>query len=116
MSASCSDLMSALDALSPVDGRYQATAAPLRGLLAERALVLERIRIEAQWLLHVAAAVPQLPGAHFSPAVCECARQLASAPVPAAPEAVKSIEARNNHDAKAAEDYVPEQLARPGPA
>src|SRR5438876_61267 len=29
MSASCSDLMSALDALSPVDGRYQAAAAPL---------------------------------------------------------------------------------------
>src|SRR5437763_1717533 len=106
MSASCSDLMSALDALSPVDGRYQAAAAPLRGLLAERALVLERIRIEAQWLLHVAAAVPQLPGAHFSPAVGECARQLASAPEPAAAEAVKSIEARINHDVKAVEYYA----------
>ncbi|TLY98069.1 MAG: adenylosuccinate lyase [Gammaproteobacteria bacterium] len=116
MSASCSDLMSALDALSPVDGRYQATAAPLRGLLAERALVLERIRIEAQWLLHVAAAVPQLPGAHFSPAVGECARQLASAPEPAAAEAVKSIEARINHDVKAVEYYVREQLARAGAA
>src|SRR5213082_2950979 len=116
MSASCSDLMSALDALSPVDARYQATAAPLRGLLAERALVLERIRIEAQWLLHVAAAVPQLPGAHFSPAVGECARQLASAPEPAAAEAVKSIEARINHDVKAVEYYVREQLARAGAA
>src|SRR2546429_8800738 len=116
MSASCSDLMSALDALSPVDGRYQAAAAPLRGLLAERALVLERIRIEAQWLLHVAAAVPQLPGAHFSPAVGECARQLASAPEPAAAEAVKSIEARINHDVKAVEYYVREQLARAGAA
>ena len=106
--------MSALDALSPVDGRYQATAAPLRGLLAERALVLERIRIEAQWLLHVAAAVPQLPGAHLSPAVLECARQLASAPEPAAAEAVKSIEARINHDVKAVECYVREQLAGAG--
>src|SRR5881227_952267 len=80
MSASCSDLMSALDALSPVDGRYQATAAPLRGLLAERA------------------------------------RQLASAPEPAAAEAVKSIEARINHDVKAVEYYVREQLARAGAA
>src|SRR5438270_7270389 len=75
MSASCSDLMSALDALSPVDGRYQAAAAPLRALLSERALVLERIRIEAQWVLQLAAAVPQLPGAHLSPAVLECARR-----------------------------------------
>ena len=108
--------MSALDALSPVDGRYQAAAAPLRALLAERALVLERIRIEAQWLLHVTAAVPQLPGAHFSPAVGECARQLASAPEPAAAEAVKSIEARINHDVKAVEYYVREQLARAGAA
>ncbi|TLZ16734.1 MAG: adenylosuccinate lyase [Gammaproteobacteria bacterium] len=114
MSASCSDLMSALDALSPVDGRYQAAAAPLRALLSERALVLERIRIEAQWVLQLAAAVPQLPGAHLSPAVLECARQLASAPEPAAAEAVKSIEARINHDVKAVECYVREQLAGAG--
>src|SRR5213082_2250069 len=114
MSASCSDLMSALDALSPVDARYQAAAAPLRALLSERALVLERIRIEAQWVLQLAAAVPQLPGAHLSPAVLECARQLASAPEPAAAEAVKSIEARINHDVKAVECYVREQLAGAG--
>src|SRR5207302_1307961 len=114
MSASCSDLMSALDALSPVDGRYQAAAAPLRALLSERALVLERIRIEAQWVSQLAAAVPQLPGAHLSPAVLECARQLASAPEPAAAEAVKSIEARINHDVKAVECYVREQLSGAG--
>src|SRR2546428_4430370 len=103
MSASCSDLMSALDALSPVDGRYQAAAAPLRALLAERALVLERIRIEAQWLLHVTAAVPQLPGAHFSPAVGECARPLASAPEPAAAETATSMRRPANPEVKPAE-------------
>src|SRR6202165_2152346 len=80
MSASSSDLLSALEALSPVDGRYRAASAPLRGLLAEGALIRERIRVEAQWLLHLAAAVPQLPGAQFTPAVLERARQLASAP------------------------------------
>jgi adenylosuccinate lyase len=116
MSASCSDLMSALDALSPVDGRYHAATAPLRALLSERGLVLERIRIEAQWLLHLSAAVPQLSGAQLTPAVRERARQLASAPEPAAAEAVKSIEARINHDVKAVEYYVREQLARSGAA
>ena len=111
MSASSSDLLSALDALSPVDGRYRAASAPLRGLLAERGLIRERIRVEAQWLLHLAAAVPQLPGAQFTPAVRECARQLASAPEPAAAAAVKAIEERINHDVKAVEYYVRERLA-----
>src|SRR5437762_8059582 len=116
MSASSSDLLSALDALSPVDGRYRAASAPLRGLLSEGGLIRERIRVEAQWLLHLAAAVPQLPGAQFTPAVRERARQLASAPEPAAAAAVKAIEQRINHDVKAVEYYVREQLAAVGAA
>src|SRR5205823_4546645 len=80
MSASSSDLLSALDALSPLDGRYRAASAPLRGLLTEGGLIRERVRIEALWLLHLAAAVPLLPGAQLTPAVRERARQLASAP------------------------------------
>jgi adenylosuccinate lyase len=116
MSASSSDLLSALDALSPVDGRYRAASAPLRGLLAEGGLIRERIRIEAQWLLHLAAAVPQLPGAQFTSTVRERARQLASAPAPSAAAAVKAIEERINHDVKAVEYYVREQLAAVGAA
>src|SRR2546430_4312312 len=114
MSASSSDLLSALDALSPVDGRYRAASAPLRGLLTEGGLIRERIRIEALWLLHLAAAVPQLPGAQFTPAVRERARQLASAPEPAAAAAVKAIEERINHDVKAVEYYLRERLAAVG--
>ena len=38
-------------------------------LLSEAGLIRERIRIEALWLLHLAAAAPQLPGAQLSPAV-----------------------------------------------
>src|SRR5205814_1118653 len=106
MSASSSDLLSALDALSPVDGRYRAASAPLRGLLTEGGLIRERIRVEALWLLHLAAAVPQLPGAQLTPAVRERARQLASAPEPAAAAAVKAIEERINHDVKAVEYYL----------
>src|SRR5215467_5369080 len=87
-----------LEALSPVDGRYRATTAPLRGLLSEAGLIRERIRIEAHWLLHLAAAVPQLPGSHLTPAVRERARQLAQEPESSAPVAVKAIEARINHD------------------
>jgi adenylosuccinate lyase len=114
MSGSPSDSLPALEALSPVDGRYRAAAAPLRGLLSEAGLIRERIRIEAQWLLHLAAAVPQLPGATLTPAVRERARQLAQEPETAAAAAVKAIEARINHDVKAVEYYVREQLAAAG--
>jgi adenylosuccinate lyase len=104
----------ALEALSPVDGRYRASAAPLRALLSEAGLIRERIRIEAQWLLHLAAAVPQLAGAQLAPAVAARARALAHSADDSAPAVVKSIESRINHDVKAVEYYVREQLAAAG--
>jgi adenylosuccinate lyase len=116
MSASPSDRLSALDALSPVDGRYRAATASLRGLLSEGGLIRERIRVEAHWLLHLAAAVPQLPGAQLPPAVRERAQRLAATPDAAAAAAVKAIEERINHDVKAVEYYVREQLAAAGAA
>ncbi|HVN45219.1 MAG TPA: adenylosuccinate lyase [Steroidobacteraceae bacterium] len=114
MSGSPSDCLPALEALSPVDGRYRAATEPLRGLLSEAGLVRERIRIEAQWLLHLARSVPQLGGSKLTPAVLERARQLGDAPDEAAAAAVKRIEARINHDVKAVEYYVREQLAAVG--
>ncbi|MFZ1101143.1 MAG: hypothetical protein WAN26_17235, partial [Steroidobacteraceae bacterium] len=66
MPASPSDALPAVEALSPVDGRYRAATAPLRALLAESGLIRERIRVEARWLLALAQAVPQLPGATLS--------------------------------------------------
>ncbi len=114
MSASNRDALSAVDALSPVDGRYRAATEPLRGLLSEAGLVRERIRVEAQWLLHLSAAVPQLAGASLSPEVIARARQLAREPDADAAGAVKAIEARTNHDVKAVEYYVREQLSAAG--
>jgi adenylosuccinate lyase len=114
MSGSPSDSLPALEALSPVDGRYRAATAPLRELLSEAGLIRERIRIEAQWLLHLVAAVPQLPGARLPPAVRTRAQQLAHEPPGEAATAVKTIEARINHDVKAVEYYVREQLAAAG--
>jgi adenylosuccinate lyase len=114
MPASPSDAVGALEALSPVDGRYASAVAPLRPLLSEAALIRERVRVEAQWLLHLAAAVPQLPGAALSAAVRRRAQQLAADPDPGAAPAVKAIEARINHDVKAVEYYVREQLGTAG--
>ncbi len=114
MSASPSDCLQALEALSPVDGRYRAATEPLRALLSEAGLIRERICVEARWLLHLTAAVPQLAGSGLAPEVSERARQLAQAPPDTAAPAVKRTEARINHDVKAVEYYVREQLASAG--
>ena len=114
MSAPAGESLAALEALSPLDGRYRAATAPLRALLSESGLIGERIRIEAHWLLHLAAAAPQLAGAHMSAAVRARAEQLAHSPGDSAAASVKSIEARINHDVKAVEYYVREQLAAAG--
>ena len=47
-----------LSALSPVDGRYAHSAAPLRDHLSEAALIRARIRVEAAWLLTLARTRP----------------------------------------------------------
>src|SRR5688572_7316467 len=101
---------SSLDALSPIDGRYRAATEPLRNVLSEAGLIHERIRVEAQWLLHISAAAPDLAGASFNAAVRDRAEKLAHQPPADAPAAVKAIEARINHDVKAVEYYVRQQL------
>jgi adenylosuccinate lyase len=106
--------VSSIDALSPIDGRYRAATEPLRALLSEAGLIRERIRIEAHWLLHLAAAVPQLPHAKLSQAVRRRALELAHDPGESAAPAVKKIEARINHDVKAVEYYVRQELLAAG--
>lgn len=108
-----------LNALSPVDGRYARSAEPLRAALSEAALIRERIRIEAQWLLCLDAHRAQLPqfaglAGGLPAAVVQAAKALAAEPPAAAPAAVKAIEAKINHDVKAVEYFVREQLAAQG--
>jgi adenylosuccinate lyase len=102
------------EALSPVDGRYRTATEPLRRLLSEAGLIRERIRIEARWLLHLAASAPELAGAELGSEARGRAAALADAPPADAADAVKRIEARINHDVKAVEYYVREQLAAAG--
>ncbi len=114
MTDSFRDDLPAVLALSPVDGRYRAATEPLRRLMSEAGLIRERVRVEAAWLAHLAAAVRQLPGASLAPAVRERARELAEEPGQDCATAVKAIELRINHDVKAVEYYVREQLAAAG--
>ena len=106
---------SALTALSPVDGRYAVAAAPLRDYLSEAALIRERIRIEALWFEQLAAPELKLLAAPAA-AVLERAASLARDPPANAVSAVKAIEQRINHDVKAVEYFVRDELAAAGGA
>jgi adenylosuccinate lyase len=106
--------VSALAALSPVDGRYAATVAPLREYFSEAALIQERIRVEALWFLQLsdsAASTGTLPET-----VRARAAGLAHEPDSEAPAQVKAIERRVNHDVKAIEYFLRDALKAAGAA
>ena len=105
-----------IDALSPVDGRYARATAALRAHLSEAALIRERVRVEAEWLLTLARTRPAgLAGVEaLTPAVLAVAESLAKEPPAGATAAIKAIESRTNHDVKAVEYYVRDQLATAG--
>lgn len=105
---------SALNALSPVDGRYAAAVAPLRDYFSEAALIRERIRVEALWFLELTAPPAPLLREPLSAAVRTRAAALAEQPGAEAPAAVKLIEERINHDVKAVEYFVREALGAAG--
>ena len=103
-----------LTAISPVDGRYALKLENLRAAFSEAGLIAYRIRIEAAWVLHLArhSVLPAREG--LAPNALKMLELLASAPPAAAAGEVKAIEQRINHDVKAVEYYVREQLAAAG--
>jgi len=101
-------------AISPIDGRYASVAEPLRALFSEAGLIRERIRVEALWLLELVQSQPQLAGATLAAPVRARAEALAREPGPDSAAAVKEIEARINHDVKAIEYYLRQELATAG--
>jgi adenylosuccinate lyase len=101
---------SALTALSPLDGRYQARVAPLRGLFSEYALIRFRVRVEVEWLKALAAEPRIAEVKSFSQRTVAQLDDLVKHFGEAEAEAVKAIEARTNHDVKAIEYFLKERL------
>ncbi|SRR5579871_2601195 len=105
---------SALDALSPLDGRYADKCAPLRALLSESALIRHRVRIEAEWLLFLARDLKLPELAQLAPAVLKRASALAAGAPAGEAQAVKAEEKRIAHDVKAVEYYLRGELGAAG--
>jgi adenylosuccinate lyase len=105
---------SALNALSPVDGRYAATSEPLRAYFSEAALIRERIRVEALWFRQLSDPALSLLHSPLPAAVNDALSRLAEEPGPEAAAQVKAIEQRINHDVKSVEYFVREALGKAG--
>jgi adenylosuccinate lyase len=109
----------ALLALSPLDGRYAGKVDALRPIFSEYGLIKARVKVEVEWLLALAdtPGIVELPP--FTAAAAARLRSLASNFSTADAARVKDIERTTNHDVKAVEYFIKEQLrddAELGPA
>jgi adenylosuccinate lyase len=97
--------LSALTALSPLDGRYASKVAPLRPLLSEFGLMHRRVQVEVEWFI----ALSDAGFSEFKP-LSEAARGLLRGFVMRFSEtdaqAIKDIERTTNHDVKAVEYWL----------
>ena len=97
--------LTALSALSPLDGRYAAKVAALRPLLSEFGLMQRRVQVEVEWFI----ALSDAGFSEFKP-LTEAARGLLRGLVlrfsEADAQAIKDIERTTNHDVKAVEYWL----------
>jgi adenylosuccinate lyase len=103
--------LTALTALSPLDGRYAGKIAPLRAYFSELGLIRYRVEVEVAWLKALAAdpKIREVP--RFSAATIKRLDAVVTGFSEADGEAVKKIEARTNHDVKAIEYFLKDKLA-----
>ncbi|MEG3081373.1 adenylosuccinate lyase [Halomonas sp. 5021] len=103
--------LSALTALSPVDGRYASKAAALREHFSEFGLIRARVIVEVRWLQRLAehnqiVEVPPL-SAQATAFLEALIRDFSVADA----ERIKDIERTTNHDVKAVEYFLKEKIA-----
>jgi adenylosuccinate lyase len=102
--------LTTLNALSPLDGRYQTKLDELRPYFSEYALIKHRAWVEVEWLKALAAASELTEIAAFSPAtIKELDAAIANFSESDAAQ-VKTIEARTNHDVKALEYWLKDKF------
>ena len=102
--------LSTLNALSPLDGRYQSKLDSLRPFFSEYALIKHRAWVEVEWLKALSAAKDLQEIAPFSAAtIKELDAAIANFSETDASQ-VKAIEARTNHDVKALEYWLKEKF------
>jgi len=102
--------LSALTALSPLDGRYHSRINCLRTYYSEFGLIHYRVLIEIEWLKALSLEEGIREVQPFSGATLAYLDQLITQFSEADAEQIKIIEKRTNHDVKAIEYWLREKL------
>lgn len=103
--------LTALNALSPLDGRYQSKVDPLRPFFSEYALIKHRALVEVEWLKALAAAPSIKEIQAFSPSTIQELDAAINNFGESDAAQVKAIEMRTNHDVKALEYWLKDKFA-----
>ena len=103
--------LSALTAISPVDGRYGSKTSDLRPIFSEYGLTKYRVTVEVRWLQKLSAtkAIEEVPV--FSDAANEALNKIVSEFNEQDALRIKKIEATTNHDVKAVEYFLKEKIS-----
>jgi adenylosuccinate lyase len=103
--------LSALTALSPVDGRYGEKTKELREYFSEYGLIRQRVIVEVRWLQALAKHqdINEVPT--FSEEANDLLNNIIEQFCEADAQRVKDIEATTNHDVKAVEYFLKEKVA-----
>lgn len=103
--------LSALTAVSPIDGRYGGKTAALRDVFSEYGLIKRRVLVEVRWLQCLAAheGIPEVPA--LSPSATQLLEDIVDNFAEVDARWIKDIEATTNHDVKAVEYFLKERFA-----
>lgn len=103
--------LTALTAISPVDGRYGNKVSVFREIFSEYGLIRNRVTVEIRWLQKLAAhpGVAEVPA--FSADANGFLDRLVSEFSLEDAERIKDIERTTNHDVKAVEYFIKEKIA-----
>ncbi|WP_120511338.1 adenylosuccinate lyase [Photobacterium salinisoli] len=103
--------LSALTAVSPVDGRYGSKTSALRSIFSEFGLLKYRTIVEIRWLQKLAAtdAIAEVPA--FSAEANAFLDRIAAEFSEEDALRIKTIERTTNHDVKAVEYFLKEKVA-----
>ena len=100
-----------ITAISPIDGRYASKVAELEECFSEYALLKNRVKVEVMWLITLCGETGISECRTLSSAEEQVLRKIVIDFTPAEAEKIKKIEAVTNHDVKAVEYYLKEQIA-----
>jgi adenylosuccinate lyase len=102
--------LSALSAISPIDGRYGSKAQSLRNYFSEFGLIKYRVIVEVRWLqqLSLAEHIEEVPA--FDDAANKWLNDIVDNFSETDAMRVKEIERTTNHDVKAVEYFLKEQV------